>query len=196
MNMLMFGRKLIDLDDPKPDQIDYAAVRPALSRIRRFGGNPNALTVRQHGIFVRLLFEWACKDTPFPVEEKDILPYIAHWCEHHDDHEAIIGDIPGPVKRYLSAADDGKTLARLEQSLDFALHRACPEEMDYLVPWRYPTKIRVIVDAVDHFDRWAETLEWLHVLHQPRQSWNVHIPSRFELDVPHLLRQTYERDLE
>jgi HD containing hydrolase-like enzyme len=147
---LMFGTKLIDLADPHPDDVDLDAVHARIASIRRFSGDPRALTVSAHSRVV-----WAlARESAAPLE-------VVRWSLCHDMHEAFTGDIPAPVKRYLS--EHSPALANLE----FALDRALCEAMDI------PEPTPETRDGVRFFDKLAETLEWVYVLQRPEAGWNV-----------------------
>jgi 5'-deoxynucleotidase YfbR-like HD superfamily hydrolase len=147
---LMFGTKLIDLADPHPDDVDLDAVHSRIASIRRFSGDPRALTVSAHSRAV-----WALARAATAPQA------VVQWALCHDMHEAFTGDIPAPVKRYLS--EHSPALANLE----FALDRAICGAM------KIPEPTPEIREGVRFFDKLAETLEWLHVLQRPEAGWNV-----------------------
>lgn len=153
--ILKIGRHLIDLLHPLPDMIDLDAIEDALWSVRRWSGNPKALTLRQHTTLVQSLAKLLGADQP-----------VIEWCWHHDDHEAIIGDIPGPLKHWLNVAlvqAGTTTLDQIEQRLDAAICAA----RGIILP----------TDAIrrdTHFyDKLAETLEWRFVLGEPMAVWNM-----------------------
>lgn len=151
---LKIGRHLLDIINPKPELIDLDAIESNLWSARRFSGNPCALLVRQHTHLVAALAERFNEPTS-----------IVQWCKHHDDHEGVIGDIPGPLKNHINLAmiqGNTLTLDQIEERLDFAICMARGITM--------PThEVRRIV----HFyDKLAETLEWRFVLNEPYAVWN------------------------
>lgn len=50
-------------------------------------------------IAVRIAQKW------FDIEDNDHLFHISQYALHHDDMEAITGDIPSPAKRYVTVAE-------------------------------------------------------------------------------------------
>jgi len=152
---LKLGQFLIeDILNPKPEQMDLHAIEERLRVMRRFSNDPKALTVHQHRVLVTTLAQ-RCGYHGGEVQE---------WCWHHDDHEAIIGDIPGPLKGLISDYTD--ILRHVETGLDRAicLARRIAFPTD-------DTRRRVHI-----FDKAAEAIEWLWVLNQPPQRWNAAIP--------------------
>lgn len=155
MNMLnlKIGAHLIDLLDPKPELIDLDAIEQRLWTVRRFSGCPQALVIRQHtGLVSKLALMMG---EPFDV---------VRWCEHHDDHEGIIGDIPGPLKSYIEKATAGpfRSLSDIELGLDHAICLAR----------NIPAPSAEIRKRVHFYDKLAETLEWRFVLGEPYAPWN------------------------
>ena len=152
---LKLGQFLIeDILNPKPEQMDLHAIEERLRVMRRFSNDPKALTVHQHRVLVTTLAQ-RCGYHGGEVQE---------WCWHHDDHEAIIGDIPGPLKALIG--DHTPILNQIEAKLDEAICIArC---------LRHPTDH--VRRAVHYYDKMAETIEWLHVLHQPPARWNMTCP--------------------
>ena len=149
---LKIGDKLIrDLSNPRPDEIDLAAVEDRLRLIRRFSNDPRALTVHSHRNLVKLL----ARKSSEPEEVLD-------WCEHHDDHEAIIGDIPGPIKNIIR--EHTPVLMRIERKLDDAINLARTGK---------PSPGDEIRRKVHTYDKMAETIEWRFVLDQPPERWNA-----------------------
>jgi hypothetical protein len=147
---LALGRCLIDLADPHPDDVDLDAVHARLAVIRRFSGDPKALTVSAHSRVVSALARAAGASDE-----------VIRWCLCHDMHEAFTGDIPAPVKRYLS--EYTPALTKLETALDVAICGA----MGIPVP---SDEVRL---RVRFFDKLSETMEWVHILERPEAAWNV-----------------------
>ena len=150
---LQIGNGVVDLINPKAEQIDLRAVEQNLWTAHRFTNNPKALTVRQHTTLVR--------DLAVMLNGS---PAAIRWSEHHDDHEGIIGDIPGPLKTYIerAATEDTLSLSDIEIGLDVAICGArgidVPDDM--------------IRQEVHFYDKLAETLEWLFVLGRDPEPWN------------------------
>lgn len=163
---LALGKKLIrDILNPAPLDIDVNELWPRLAVARRFSNNPNALTVLEHVHLVKLL---AVK-CGMPDD-------IYWWCLHHDDHEAIITDIPGPLKSLIAEHTD--ILNLVEQRLDECICHALLQ----------PPPTNYIKKIVHVFDKMAETIEWRFVLHYEKEPWNLDLPFS-ESDVPSLLHR-------
>jgi len=150
---LLIGGKVVDLINPEPEQIDLTAIERSLWTARRFSNNPMALLLRQHTFMVRCLAVILNANPP-----------AIRWAEHHDDHEGIIGDVPGPLKTYIenSAAPGTISLSEIERRLDSAIcgARGIDEPTD------------VTRKEVHFYDKLAETLEWLFVLKRAPEPWN------------------------
>lgn len=148
---LLIGDNLIeDIMAPHHTEIDYDAIDERLRRIHRFSNDPRALTVDQHRRLVRKLAELA--------GENDA---ILQWCYHHDDHEAITGDIPGPLKALISQETG------LLRGVEIALDRAICEARCL----RHPDdRVR---RAVHKYDKAAETIEWVYKMGQAPAPWNA-----------------------
>jgi len=102
--------RLIDLTDPKPGDIVLAEIAKSLSQQNRFNGNlEQNYTVLEHSMCGANLF----------VLNKMYSHAITFLL--HDAHEAYIGDIASPVKRYLSVYTDA--LRNLEVSFNEAIRK-------------------------------------------------------------------------
>lgn len=87
----IYGGKVVDLANPKEDDIDLLSISHALSKTCRFNGNTKQFySVAQHSVLVSHLI-------PAPYAKYGLL---------HDAHEAFIGDITTPVKRIIGNAFD------------------------------------------------------------------------------------------
>lgn len=158
---LQFGSKLIrDITRPEPSEIDVAEIRPRLAQIRRFSNNPISLTVFEH-VRLCVLLSRALR---MPDE-------ITQYLYHHDDHEAIIGDIPGPLKALIAAHTN--VLAEIENALDKAIWEARGKG------YRLPGTADAFAKA-HHIDKLAESLEWRLVMFQPKQPWNRPFPPEID----------------
>jgi len=147
---IMFGGRLIDLGAPRPEDINIAALHTRLALIRRFSGDPRALTVSAHSRAV-----WSLALAAHAPDG------VVRWCLCHDMHEAIIGDIPGPLKHFLAQHTDA--LIHLEIALDRAICGAMS----------IPEPTAEERTRVRFFDKLAETMEWVHVLKRPAARWNA-----------------------
>lgn len=153
-----------DLMNPKPEEIDLAAIDGRLRSARRFTNNPAALTVWQHVHLVRMIAE-KLQDIRSAFQTEVLV-----WCRYHDDHEGIIGDIPGPLK-FLIGQHTG-VLDSIEHGLDQAICKARGISFP-----SYPVK-----QHVHAYDKMAETIEWVYVLGEPLADWNW--PIHRTLDEP------------
>lgn len=80
--------------DPRPEDIDIEDIAHGLARICRYGGHvlsPGIYSVAQHCLLVSELVE------KHPAGSLT----LAFEALHHDDHEAYVGDMVGPLKRVL-----------------------------------------------------------------------------------------------
>ena len=151
---LAIGNKLIrDIVNPTPEDIDVSELWPRLAVARRFSNNPAALTVLEHVHLVALLAD----KHGMPAE-------IVTWCLHHDDHEAIITDIPGPLKALIG--EHTHILRVVEERLDSAICTA----RSMVEPTDAQRRI------VHVFDKMAESIEWQFVLCYTAEPWNLPIP--------------------
>lgn len=151
---LKIGAHLLDVLDPNPALIDLTAIERSLWTARRFSNNPASLLVRQHTGLVAALA--TLMGEPFNVVQ---------WCSHHDDHEGIIGDIPGPLKHHLNYVMRLSMSDSLDE-IEYGLDRAICEARGIPVP---SMEIR---KRVHHYDKLAETIEWRFVMGEPEAMWN------------------------
>ena len=165
---LQIGSKVVDLINPMANQIDLEGIEAALDKMLRFTSNPKALSVRQHQLLTGELARMG-RQTPEVVE----------WCEHHDDHEGVIGDITGPLKALL--AWETNILALLENKLDAAICTARGIT--------YPTDGTRA--SVHYYDQLAATLEWRFALGLPGEPWNRAFPHWLKEDYADKLVQIH-----
>lgn len=74
-----------DLADPQPEMIDIEDIAYALARIIRFNGHGALYSVAQHSVVVSFR-------VPFDLAFEGLM---------HDAHEAYMGDVSAPLKRFL-----------------------------------------------------------------------------------------------
>lgn len=149
-----FGKKKItNLEDPAPDQIDLAAIDERLNAIKRWSFDPRALTARQHADLVALLMG-ECGEPDDAVE----------WARHHNDRVVLMGNIASPIKELIFR--DTSALAELERSIDHAIAKA----RGIVGPTPF------VRERVKLYSKAAETLEWLYLLHEPPAEWNCPLP--------------------
>lgn len=82
--------RVYHLDGLDEEEPDWGYLHLTLSRIHRFGGR-SPLTVLHHAIAMYMLFE-------------DTDPATRCYAFIHDHHEALVGDVPYPIKRALGGA--------------------------------------------------------------------------------------------
>lgn len=74
-------------------QIHLSDIVAGLRQPRYTGQTEELYTIAQHAVVVAEILEgWGCD------------PYTVYMGLHHDDHEAMIGDLPSPVQWWLKAA--------------------------------------------------------------------------------------------
>lgn len=148
---LQIGVHLIqDILNPQPEEIDLAGIEANLWNTSRFSNSPNALKVRQHTWLVAELAEWREEPTE-----------VVRWCKHHDDHEGVMGDWPGPMKHLIRQHTD--VIERIENRLDWAI---CMKR-------GIPLPDAATRQTVHFYDKLAETLEWHFVMGRPIVPWNM-----------------------
>lgn len=151
---LKVGEKMVqNIMDPKPEEIDLSAIDERLRLMHRFSNDPRALTVHQH----RHVASSLALLHGAPAE-------VVQWCLYHDDHEAFIGDIPGPIKHIIRC--ETGILDRIETGLDRAICKARKI--------RYPD--HEVRQRTHLYDKAAETVEWIYHMGQPRRDWNAPTP--------------------
>lgn len=102
--------KRVDLDAPRPEQIELSDIAGGLSRICRFGAQSFSFySVAQHAVLVASLVEAG----PHPE--------LALAALHHDSHEAFACDLPTPLKDRINAESNGyydALCCRLDDAID------------------------------------------------------------------------------
>lgn len=141
---------IVDLTKFSPDDYRLGDVATCLSRINRFSGHTHwPYSVAQHAVIVSYL----CP------------PWAAFHGLHHDDHEAFLGDMPGPLK----AGCVTDLWYELEDRIDAAIWTALRTPEPGVDAYR----------AVKNADRWALRLEQINL--QGRGEFYDFEP-RFEAD--------------
>lgn len=85
---LLVNHTLLDLDEITHEDFDPQSTARALSRLNRFCGNFNSISVAQHAVVVSELV--AAMGGSYRQQLAGL---------HHDDCEAICADVPSPLKR-------------------------------------------------------------------------------------------------
>lgn len=166
---ILIGSKLIkDIFYPKPDEIDIEGIEQRLKNTRRFSNHPKALTVWQHKEVVKHLVN-IDRSRLLQAEgyTTKLVDTIHEWADYHDDHEGVIGDIVAPIKRAVSSRTN--ILEIIEVRLDKAICHARGVQ--------YPSSF--IREKVYHYDKCAETLEWVYALGEPLGEFNYKTPDLF-----------------
>lgn len=128
------GGAIADLRQPRVEEIDIAAAICWTRNNRRFGNNPQALTIDQHQVLVQEL-----------ARQDGAAPEVLIWARYHDLHEGVLGvDIPLPLKACL-----GPELGRIEAGLDDVI-------ADALGIARPTPQLRAAVKTYDRIACWIE----------------------------------------
>lgn len=147
------GNFIRNILKPQPEEIDLEEIDLRLRVMHRFSCDPKSLTVYQHVCLATMLATRAGASDE-----------VIQWTRHHDDHEGVITDIPGPLKQLIRR--ETPILQMIEDALDLAIcqKRGIP----------YPTMD--VKHQVHQYDKLAETLEWTLVLGNPLAAWSQPIP--------------------
>lgn len=105
------GGKRVFLDNPQPEDFEPELTARTLASETRYSGNYGDYHVAQHAVLVSRVLERALKAKP----------YVVLAGLHHDDSEAVTGDLPKPVKTWLKLQTD--VFERLESSLQDAVDK-------------------------------------------------------------------------
>jgi len=115
----------LDLDNPRPKDINLGDIAAALSKVCRFGAQASRFySVAQHAVMVRQI-----------VVEEFGRPDLALYALHHDSHEAYVCDLPRPLKEKLREDQDGEKQAKnvYDQVCD-ALDLAIAAKLEFEIP--------------------------------------------------------------
>ncbi len=137
MTACLLGSILVlDIAHPRPADVDPRFLILRLAEMRRFSGNPAALTVAEHQTFCALL-----------ADDMGMSEPAVEWAGHHDDHEFATGDMVSPLQRAIGT----EQLPVVQQRWDVAIARR--------LGLREPTgSVRAEVARVD---RIALGVEWM-----------------------------------
>lgn len=114
-----YSGKLIDLLDPKPEEIDFVDIGHCLSMMVRFNGGMSVpFTVGQHSFNVAL--DVADKVTKW---SKDDARLAVAYAILHDAHETYLGDNISPFKKLINDKS-GHIITTLETRFDKAIYAA------------------------------------------------------------------------
>lgn len=156
------GGRLVDLMDPKPSDFEPEAIARTLANEQRFAGNYGDYTVAQHAVLVAR-----------EVKRMKGTPREQFAGLHHDDTEAVTGDLPRPVKN--SAPGFRDLERRLQAIVDVRYGIDCNwpivkradmsvfySEVMRLVPqdarWMYEPELATIEPGP--LLRWSELVPW------------------------------------
>lgn len=138
--MILASGLIVALRTPHPGAFRIRDLAHHLAAVNRFAGAARLpYSVAQHSVLVSKLAGLASQP-----------PLTCLFALLHDAHEAIIGDIPEPVARYLFGEDPFNPLTDLKQRLDWAIRQSLglPEPSD------------AEARAVKHYDAIAFATEW------------------------------------
>jgi len=111
--MMTRGGRVIDLISPRAEDIDTIEVAWTLAYENRFCGNCGDYSVAQHAVNVAKIVRELAIIYPDPSKNRSKLILAGL---HHDDVEAITGDLPQPVKRECPSFQDLE--AKLQSVID------------------------------------------------------------------------------
>lgn len=124
----VFGGRVVDLSNPKVEDVSIHNIAKALSKACRFNGNTRYnYTVAQHSVMVA-----------------DNMP--RGWGMYgllHDAHEAFIGDISTPVKNLINSSAGRDVISEISNAWDKVIYEAVGLEP--------PT------DLINHYIKSADT---------------------------------------
>ncbi len=94
------GEGFYDFEEPGRSTVTIEEIAHSLNGIRRWNGQTTTyISVAQHACLVS---DWLLAKAEPDNEPDQYDGYlVAYYGLHHDDHEALRGDIPSPRKRYL-----------------------------------------------------------------------------------------------
>ncbi len=118
--------------DPRPEDVDWLTIGEALGKTPRFNGLTAGApySVAQHCMTVA---------DALPPDQPDL--QLAGLL--HDAHEAIVGDLPHPVKATLHELGGGEAWDRLITAHDAAIYQAAG------LPWPLPAEWRAAIHRAD-----------------------------------------------
>lgn len=171
---------LVDLLKPDPQAFQPAAVARTLSYEHRYGGNYGPYSVAQHAVLVADMVETLQDEALRELHgdqwyHHDTDNRVALGALHHDDTEAVTGDLPKPVKNAcpdfralegrLSDAVDARygvtTRDALVKRADLIVFAA---EVRRLVPpdaqWMYEDEIKDVPESEYSQVSWQDLVPW------------------------------------
>ena len=116
--------------DLRPDEVEIEDIANALGNICRYGGHVDSFwSVAQHSYLISCLVEPYCKTD----EERWLFPM---WGLMHDAHEAYLGDLIRPLKKFLflMAPELKAAIERADDAIctKFNIPRECPSIVQHL----------------------------------------------------------------
>jgi hypothetical protein len=141
----------VDVLNPDPGSIRLIDIATSLSRLARFNGHTlRPWSVAAHSLLaVRL----AGPDAPPDLKLAILL---------HDAHEMVTGDIVTPVKRALRLLNGAAAVARIQQRVQTAIHRAAG----------LPEPGEVFLAAIKECDRMALAHEKARLMAPEPRPWD------------------------
>jgi hypothetical protein len=147
--------------DPRPEDLDIRFIATALSRIPRFMGHSRedrpAYSVAQHSVKVSQICE----------------PEDALWGLLHDAPEAIIGDLPSPIKHL----PEFKAFRDLDKRIMRAIcdRYGLPHEMPGSVRWAdrvaFATEVRDLMTPDPEL--WGPWADGIQPIPEPIRDWSA-----------------------
>jgi hypothetical protein len=170
-NFVVVNTKPFDFKDPDFTEIDLKTIISGLDRISRFNGNTNRhYSVLEHSLLCLDIYLRAC--------EKEILSFFPHTALavlSHDFHEAIIGDIVGPVRSYLAGECEGfrNAIEKLENYVDKIIEEKV-----------FKSELIYLAEEVFEIDMFALHVEHTHFFRDSKHMWTYPVSGRLVSSIP------------
>lgn len=164
---------LVDLLSPDPQAFQPAPIARTLSYEHRYGGNYGPYSVAQHAVLVSNVAQDLCWDET--ILDAVTVNFIGLSALHHDDTEAVTGDLPKPVKNacadFRALEDRLQTAVERRYGIDVThelVKRAdkivFAAEVLRLIPpearWMYADEIADVTERELSFLSWTDLVPW------------------------------------
>lgn len=166
----------LDLDDPVLDGYSEKDIANMLAVEYRWSTKHwcRKISVAEHSYHAALLSWWICRKEN--LSEIDSLR-VAYHLLHHDDHEAIIGDVIRPIGRLF-----GSALETLKENFQRSIMRDV-FSVDYGILDSNPNK-EILLEITDRAHRMTEFCEWSTIRKSTEGNfscpWNYEKPDGIE----------------